>query len=109
MHRRGPVSSISAKRTERGNPRLAATVAFATKSPRELPIAKMVSPKMASEMPKMRPRVCTRVYVSFSQDGESALKRVLRTWSTPTTSFTIIRIQTMAIPKPRKERMMRPR
>lgn len=30
-----------------------ATVAFATRSPREFPIAKIVNPKIASEIPKM--------------------------------------------------------
>lgn len=35
-----------------------AIVTFATKSPSELPTAKMVNPMIASERPKMRPNVC---------------------------------------------------
>ena len=35
----------------------AATVMFATKSAREFPIAKMVRPMIASEMPKIKPKV----------------------------------------------------
>lgn len=89
--------------------RLTATVALATKSPREFPMAKIVSPRMASEMPKMWPSVSTK-------RGQSALilwktrhKGISLTCKTPTTSLTIMRIHTMAIPNPRKERMMRPR
>jgi len=36
---------------------LTATVAFATKSPKQLPIAKIVNPKIASEIPKICPKV----------------------------------------------------
>lgn len=37
----------------------AATARFATKSASELPTAKIVSPMMASERPKMYPNVCS--------------------------------------------------
>ena len=45
---------------EEGKEGRTATVAFATKSPSELPIAKIVRPKMASESPKMCPMVLRR-------------------------------------------------
>ena len=39
-----------------------ATLIFATRSARELPIAKMVIPMIASESPKIRPNVCRTVH-----------------------------------------------
>ena len=41
-----------------------ATLMFATRSARELPTAKIVKPIIASERPKMRPKVCIQVRVS---------------------------------------------
>ena len=39
-----------------------ATVIFATRSARELPIAKIVRPRIASDRPKMRPNVYVVVF-----------------------------------------------
>jgi hypothetical protein len=57
-----------------------ATVISATKSPKELPTAKMVSPRIASDMPKITPNAL----------------------STPTTSFAMVDIHAIATTKPKK-------
>src|ERR1700685_4202042 len=67
-----------------GYPSLA-TVMSATKSPREFPTAKIVRPRIASEIPRITPKAL----------------------STPTTSFAIVDIQAMATTKPRKQRRKR--
>lgn len=74
---------------------------MATKSPREFPIAKIVNPRIASDNPK----ICPKVYLEnlVSKENKHEIKQSERTCNTPTTSFTIVKIQTIATKNPTKQ------
>ena len=81
---------------------LTATLIFATRSASELPIAKMVTPMIASESPKIKPNVC-----ELFQSWLYTMRKASHTCRTSTTSSAIAMIQTTATIKPMVQRANR--